>query len=161
MTYIAKPGPCQYICTVIVFQGLGKALRFLREKRGKSQKHVARQAGITPPMLSAYENGRTHPELETLDKILHLGLVATVAELGDALDVVNDRHRIKPAQAASRALGGGESDAPPRPSGPDAVLGPIAPVLEEGYELILQGLLKVSRAVYESVVRDAQPPPKR
>lgn len=73
-----------------VFEGLGKALRWLREKQNKRQYQVAEMAGITKAMLSAYETGKQKPSLETLEKILdamNLGL----DELSNALDLVNER----------------------------------------------------------------------
>lgn len=139
-----------------IFHRLGRALRFLREKRGKSQKDVAAAAGVTPPMLSAYENERTCPEVDTLDKILHLGLEASLADLCWALDVVNDRMPrnmpgASPASASSRrfdqsiqALIAQEGESLP-------------PALEEGYLQIVRGLLQISRAVYDSVVTRPQP----
>lgn len=141
-----------------VFRGLGPALRLLRHQRGKSQKQVAAAAGVTPPMLSAYENERTNPEMETLDKILDRGLEATLGDLSWALDVVNDRlprHAASPSEAPARR----ERTRPaidPRflailASGGDA----LPPALEEGYSEIVQGLLKISRFVFESV---SQPP---
>ena len=53
-----------------VFDGLGKALRWLRAKQDKRQYQVAELAGITKAMLSAYETGKQRPSLETLEKIM-------------------------------------------------------------------------------------------
>lgn len=132
---------------VIVFNGLGSALRFLREKRSKSQKQVAADAGITPPMLSAYENGRTNPELDTLDKILHDGLGASLSELDRALDVVNDR--VEP-HAPLRAPAAGS----PLAWIPEGRT--LSPALEEGYAEIVRGLTRISRHVFDSVVQAAE-----
>lgn len=72
------------------FEGLGKALRWLREKQNKRQYQVAESAGITKAMLSAYETGKQKPSLETLEKILDaLGL--GLPELSVTLDLVNER----------------------------------------------------------------------
>lgn len=53
-----------------VFAGLGPTLRRLRRLRGLSQREVAREAGVTRPMISAYERERTLPSVETLDRLL-------------------------------------------------------------------------------------------
>lgn len=149
---------------MLLFARLGRALRLLRETVGKSQKEVAAAAGITPPMLSAYERERTAPEMETLDKILAQGLGASLADLAWALDVVNER--VAPAgraPAGSRRVGGGrgrEAEADPALAlllrRPEAGL---PPSLEEGYAQILQGLVQVSRFVLESVARTARTEP--
>ncbi len=145
---------------MIAFSRYGRALRLLREKKGKSQKQVAAESGITPPMLSAYENERTQPELESLDKVL-AGMGATVGELAWALDVVNDRIPVGPTAPAS--------DAERRPS-PLRGLGPglpldsdvdearLTPELEAGYAQILAGLVRISRVVFTSVARSGDKP---
>jgi len=82
-----------------VFEGLGKALRWLREKQGKRQYELAKDARVTKAMLSAYETGKQRPSLETLEKILD-GLGADLGALGDALDLVNERPRSTPPPVA-------------------------------------------------------------
>jgi transcriptional regulator with XRE-family HTH domain len=85
-----------------VFQGLGKALRWLREKRGLRQYEAAERAAITKAMLSAYETGKQNPSLDTLEKILG-ALDVGLADLARALDLVNERGprpRSVPAPAA-------------------------------------------------------------
>ena len=72
------------------FDGLGKALRWLRAKQDKRQYQLAGEAGITKAMLSAYETGKQRPSLETLEKVLD-ALGVELADLHDALDVVNER----------------------------------------------------------------------
>jgi len=72
------------------FDGLGKALRWLRAKQDKRQYQLAGEAGITKAMLSAYETGKQRPSLETLEKVLG-ALGAELADLHDALDIVNER----------------------------------------------------------------------
>lgn len=67
----------------------GLALRFLRQVQGRDQKEVAEQAGVTRPMLSAYERGRVTPEVETLRKVLQaLGVGFGAFEL--ALELVEN-----------------------------------------------------------------------
>jgi transcriptional regulator with XRE-family HTH domain len=54
-----------------VFNGLGPALRRLREKvAGLTQVEVAARSGIAQSRLSRYENGRKLPDLITLDRLL-------------------------------------------------------------------------------------------
>jgi transcriptional regulator with XRE-family HTH domain len=73
-----------------VLTGLGPALRWMRERRGRKQYQVAAAAGITKGMLSAYETGRQRPSLETLDKILDT-LECDLNDLHNALQIVNGR----------------------------------------------------------------------
>jgi transcriptional regulator with XRE-family HTH domain len=73
-----------------VLTGLGPALRWMRERRGRKQYQVAAAAGITKGMLSAYETGRQRPSLETLDKILDT-LESDLNDLHNALQIVNGR----------------------------------------------------------------------
>jgi transcriptional regulator with XRE-family HTH domain len=83
--------PCKrYIPRVPVFAGLGKALRWLREKAGLRQYETATAAGITKAMLSAYETGKQSPSLESLEKVLD-ALDADLVALARALDHVNER----------------------------------------------------------------------
>lgn len=76
-----------------VFDGLGKALRWLRAKQDKRQYQLAGEAGITKAMLSAYETGKQRPSLDTLEKVLE-ALGVGLAELHDALEIVNERAAI-------------------------------------------------------------------
>jgi transcriptional regulator with XRE-family HTH domain len=73
-----------------ILNGLGPALRWLRDRRGMKQYQVAGAAGITKGMLSAYETGRQRPSLETLDKILNT-LECDLNHLHNALQIVNGR----------------------------------------------------------------------
>ncbi len=52
------------------FNGLGRALRWIRQRQGKKQYEVAEAARITKAMLSSYENGRQRPTIDTLERIL-------------------------------------------------------------------------------------------
>ncbi len=137
-----------------VFHNLGDALRHLRTSRGLSQKSVAKSAGVTAPMLSSYETGRTTPEVETLDKVLD-GLGASLSDLEWALRQVNERpmdgenpsRRHHPAWRTTGALSASELT-------DNAQLTASLPrVLEEGYSEIFQGLLRINRFVLESVAR--------
>jgi transcriptional regulator with XRE-family HTH domain len=73
-----------------IFHGLGRALRWLRDRQGKRQYQVADAAGITKAMLSAYETGKQKPSLDTLEKILS-ALECDLNDLHNALQIVNER----------------------------------------------------------------------
>jgi transcriptional regulator with XRE-family HTH domain len=85
-----------------IFHGLGRALRWLRDRQGKRQYQVADAAGITKAMLSAYETGKQKPSLETLEKIL-VALDCDLNDLHNSLQIVNER-----PEAIRRSSGGGE-----------------------------------------------------
>lgn len=106
------------------FDGLGKALRWLRAKQDKRQYQLAREAGITKAMLSAYETGKQRPSLETLEKILD-ALGSELADLHDALEIVNERSA--PGRLRrSGGWGGGRGAALGDPfADPAADLGPL------------------------------------
>jgi transcriptional regulator with XRE-family HTH domain len=73
-----------------ILNGLGQALRWLRDRQGKKQYQVAESAGITKGMLSAYETGRQRPSLETLEKILDT-LGCDLNDLHNAIQIINGR----------------------------------------------------------------------
>jgi transcriptional regulator with XRE-family HTH domain len=73
-----------------IFDGLGRALRWLRERQNRRQYQVAAGAGITKAMLSAYETGKQKPSLDTLEKILD-ALLCDLNDLHNALQIVNGR----------------------------------------------------------------------
>lgn len=73
-----------------VLNGLGQALRWLRDRQGKKQYQVADAAGITKGMLSAYETGRQRPSLETLEKILDT-LGCDLNDLHNAIQIINGK----------------------------------------------------------------------
>lgn len=52
------------------FTGLGRALRWIRQRQGKKQYEVAEGAHITKAMLSSYENEKQRPAIDTLERIL-------------------------------------------------------------------------------------------
>ncbi len=72
-----------------LFERLGRALRWLRERQGKKQYLVADTAGVTKGMLSAYETGRQKPSLETLEKLL-TALECNLFDLHNAIQLVNE-----------------------------------------------------------------------
>lgn len=78
------------VATMPIFHGLGRSLRWLRDRQGKRQYQVADTAGITKAMLSAYETGKQKPSLDTLEKILE-ALGSDLSDLHSALQIVNER----------------------------------------------------------------------
>lgn len=111
-------------------------------------------------MLSSYENQRASPEIDTLDRILHVGLGASLEELAHALAVVNDRPLL-PAQQVERGSELQRLSTPsPSSASLDEVLGqlpgfekgaPLPPGIETGYAQIVSGLIAISRHVVEAV----------
>src|SRR4029078_1143739 len=73
-----------------IFQGLGRALRWLRDRQSKRQYQVADAAGITKAMMWAYETGKQKPSLDPLEKIL-AALDGDLNDLHNALQIVNER----------------------------------------------------------------------
>ena len=51
-------------------EGLGPALRLLRRRSGKTQREIAKAAGISKNLLSNWETGATQPSMESLAKTL-------------------------------------------------------------------------------------------
>ena len=86
-----------------ILNGLGPALRWLRDRRNRKQYQVAGEAGITKGMLSAYETGRQRPSLDTLDKILDT-LGCNLNDLHNALQIVNGRPTV-PLRSEPRGFG--------------------------------------------------------
>jgi len=64
---------------------LGPALRTLRERRLWKQNELARRAGVTRAMVSAYEKGTRLPSLRTLSRLLE-ALGADLRHLDSALN---------------------------------------------------------------------------
>lgn len=92
-----------------LLNGLGQAIRWLRDRQGKKQYQVANAAGITKGMLSAYETGRQRPSLDTLEKILDT-LENDLNDLHNAIQIINGR----PEQMRRRGEGvGSEPDTTP------------------------------------------------
>lgn len=142
-----------------IFHGLGRALRWLRDRQGKRQYQVADAAGITKAMLSAYETGKQKPSLDTLEKIL-AALECDLNDLHNALQIVNERPE------AIRRSGGreiwrssrreGDSGQEGEGRSPDVynLLGiqrQLPPVEEEALGEILQGFHKLVRHIHSSM----------
>lgn len=139
------------------FNNIGKALRFLREDQGWSQKDLAQAAGITGAMLSNYETGEKKPSLDSLGKLLDaLGLY--LGTFDDALDVVNKRTKRReslgiaprsPAVAPGRLDAGGEIDV-------QAFIGAeqaLPADLEQGFVEMIKGFRQIARYMYRVATR--------
>ena len=147
-----------------IFHGLGRALRWLRDRQGKRQYQVADAAGITKAMLSAYETGKQKPSLDTLEKIL-AALECDLNDLHNALQIVNERPEAIRRSGGMQREGvwpgqrrelqdsprdGGEG------SGPSVynILGinrQLPPVEEQALSEMLQGFHKLVRYLHDSI----------
>lgn len=146
-----------------IFQGLGRALRWLRDRQGKRQYQVADAAGITKAMLSAYETGKQKPSLETLEKIL-AALECDLNDLHNSLQIVNERPEAIRRQSGPQT--GWSSFRPAHePSEGDAsssvyrVLGvnrPLPPLEEQALSEMLEGFHKLVRYFHEAVSRSTE-----
>ena len=79
-----------------IFDGLGRSLRWLRERQVKRQYQVAAGAGITKAMLSAYETGKQNPSLDTLEKILDAAERYEVSPAGADMEAMVSRTAMSP-----------------------------------------------------------------
>lgn len=59
---------------------VGKNIKQLREKKGITQESLAEQLSVTRQAVSNWENGKTQPDIETLNKIASV-LEVSVEEL--------------------------------------------------------------------------------
>lgn len=136
-----------------VLDGLGQALRWLRDRNGRKQYQVAEAAGITKGMLSSYETGRQKPSLQTLDKLLST-LGCTLHDLHNAMEIVHGR------PAAGQPSGRPGEASPRRWPGsgfPDlySVLGysdPLPKELESAFEQLLEGFHQLVRYMHASLL---------
>jgi transcriptional regulator with XRE-family HTH domain len=138
-----------------IFNGLGRALRWLRDRQGKRQYQVADAAGITKAMLSAYETGKQKPSLDTLEKIL-ASLECDLNDLHNSLQIVNER-----PEAIRRPGGVADAWQAYRPQGQDSgdsggasvyrVLGlkrQLPPLEEQALSEMLEGFHKLVRYLH-------------
>ncbi len=147
-----------------VLTGLGPALRWMRERRGKKQYQVAATAGITKGMLSAYETGRQRPSLETLDKLLDT-LESDLNDLHNALQIVNGRPNalVRPPSRAAwdtypLAAVAASEVAEPRPVdvyGALGIAGPLPPEEEQALSEMLDGFHRLVRYLHSGLTRPA------
>lgn len=131
-----------------VLNGLGQALRWLRERYGKKQYQVADSAGITKGMLSAYETGRQRPSIETLEKVLDT-LGCDLHDLHNALQIVNGRPQIlrhRSAEGMEAAEGGGRPDIYKTLG----LKGPLPAEEERAIAQILDGFHRLTRFIHRA-----------
>jgi transcriptional regulator with XRE-family HTH domain len=136
-----------------IFDGLGRALRWLRDRQGKRQYQVAEAAGITKAMLSAYETGKQKPSLDTLEKILD-ALACDLNDLHNALQIVNGRpERMRSAGAGGDPWRGAGKVGEDAPNGPGLyeILGagePLPQQEEQAMSEMLGGFHKLLRYMH-------------
>lgn len=141
-----------------VLNGLGQALRWLRDRQGKKQYQVADTAGITKGMLSAYETGRQRPSLETLEKILDT-LGCDLNDLHNAIQIINgkpeamkrkgddsERFEELPGGADGPGDGGGE-----RTRQALGRLGSLPPEEERAFGQMLDGFHRFLRYLHDQL----------
>lgn len=147
-----------------IFQGLGRALRWLRDRQGKRQYQVADAAGITKAMLSAYETGKQKPSLETLEKILS-ALECDLNDLHNSLQIVNERPEAIRRPGAVQSSWSSYRSGHDSSEGGDAsssvyrVLGvnrPLPPLEEQALSEMLEGFHKLVRYFHEAVSRSTE-----
>jgi transcriptional regulator with XRE-family HTH domain len=139
-----------------VLEGLGPALRWMRDRHGRKQYQVAEAAGITKGMLSAYETGRQRPSLDTLEKILDT-LRCNLLDLHNALQIVNGR------PATGGGAGGGWSGGGGGLEGLDiyrvlSLPSTLPPEEERALQQLLGGFHRLIRHLVLSVQRPPQEP---
>ena len=147
-----------------ILNGLGQALRWLRDRRGRKQYEVAETAGITKGMLSAYETGRQRPSLETLEKILDT-LGVDLNDLHNAIQIINGR----PEGMRRRGEGaGGDAEGAPAAAAPLAserldvqrILGrrqALPPEEERALSEMLDGFHRFLRYLHDTLARALRP----
>ena len=129
-----------------VLNGLGQALRWLRDRLGKKQYQVAEAAGITKGMLSAYETGRQKPSLDTMEKLLDT-LGCDLYDLHNALQIVNGRPTISRGREGDA---GGRGAADVGLAGLDVrqllgLKGPLGPEEEEALQRLIEAFHNLVR----------------
>jgi transcriptional regulator with XRE-family HTH domain len=147
-----------------ILNGLGQALRWLRDRRGRKQYEVAETAGITKGMLSAYETGRQRPSLETLEKILGT-LGCDLNDLHNAIQIINGR----PEGMRRRGEGAGSEETAPAPAGAalasdrldvQRILGrrqALPPEEERAMSEMLDGFHRFLRYLHDTLARALRP----
>lgn len=141
-----------------IFHGLGRALRWLRDRQGKRQYQVADAAGITKAMLSAYETGKQKPSLDTLEKIL-AALECDLNDLHNALQIVNERPEAIRRSGGAREGGwsgfsqAGRDGDPPNVYNILGINRPLPPMEEQALSEMLRGFHKLVRYLHDSVAQ--------
>jgi transcriptional regulator with XRE-family HTH domain len=144
-----------------IFDGLGRSLRWLRERQVKRQYQVAEGAGITKAMLSAYETGKQKPSLDTLEKILD-ALACDLNDLHNALQIVNGRPERMREAGSARDYWRTAAESGPRHPNLYEILGadePLPSQEEQAMSEMLGGFHKLLRYMHERVPKPAAPAP--
>jgi transcriptional regulator with XRE-family HTH domain len=89
--------PAEAVATLVHMDHLGARLKELRKHAGLSLRELARQAEVSPSLVSQIENGKSRPSVSTLYTFARL-LSVSVDELFDADDPAADQ---PPAGAAT------------------------------------------------------------
>jgi len=147
-----------------ILNGLGQAIRWLRDRRGRKQYEVAEAAGITKGMLSAYETGRQRPSLETLEKVLDT-LGCDLNDLHNAIQIINGRP--EGMRRRGEGAGSGEEGAAPGAGAPGSerldvqrILGrrqALPPEEERALSEMLDGFHRFLRYLHDTLARALRP----
>ncbi|HSK79188.1 MAG TPA: helix-turn-helix transcriptional regulator [Thermoanaerobaculia bacterium] len=144
-----------------VLNGLGQALRWLRDRQGKKQYQVADSAGITKGMLSAYETGRQRPSLETLEKILDT-LGCDLNDLHNAIQIINGKPEAMKRKGDDSERfednpgggpGAGEAGGGEKTRQALGRLGPLPPEEERAFGQMLDGFHRFLRYLHDQLNR--------
>lgn len=133
-----------------LLDGLDRSLRWLRQRQKKRQYQVAKAAGITKSMLSAYETGKNDPTLKTLEKIL-AALDCDLVDLHNAVEIVNGRTATAQRFGVAPRPGHG-----PRPPGTHPAADRQLP---EEIDLALSEMLDGCHRLLRQVLAAIVPPP--
>ena len=144
---------------ISILEGLGQALRWLRDRQGKKQYMVAENAGITKGMLSAYETGRQRPSLETLEKILGT-LGCDLNDLHNAIQIINGRPEGMKRRGEGMVNGGEAAAEAPSANGSPRDVGrilgrsePLSPEEERALSEMLDGFHRFLRYLHSTMAQ--------
>jgi transcriptional regulator with XRE-family HTH domain len=132
--------------------GVGRALRLLRLRRGRRQFQIEAQAGITKAMLSAYETGKRQPSLRTLGSLLD-ALEADLADLHRALLAGRQQDALLAADEIDRPYAAPIDEGDEVREGVDVravlgIAGPLAPGEEQALAATLLGFHRLLRYLH-------------
>ncbi|HEX5759212.1 MAG TPA: helix-turn-helix transcriptional regulator [Thermoanaerobaculia bacterium] len=144
-----------------LFAGLGRALRWLRDRQGKRQYQVAEAAGVTKAMLSSYETGKQKPSLDTLERLLE-ALDCNLADLHHALEIADESRGAwrsgleeRPFPASAAAARPADSPGVADLARLAGVRGPLGAEEERAFAEMFRGLVRLLRSRHERADREA------